>query len=128
MDQGGAEARVTAPMKAAVTGVLQNAGKFTTSEELIEALCVAVVTADDDNTRWIVLTRDRTGYTAFGPYATATTAKRVLDGGTVLSDKMGVQAGILPIAGAPRPPAATRKAVAQKKPPKKKTPKKETPS
>lgn len=94
--------RVTVPMRKAVGLVLDQAREYRTRDELVDDLCVAVLTAGDDKTRWVCLTRQPDGALwVFGPYATNASAKAALDTG-MLASVEGTLGTILPISPAPK--------------------------
>ena len=93
-------ARVSAAMLRDVKAVLEAAG-VPQRDGLAEDLARAVVTADDAKVRYAVLVRQGTGWTAFGPYATSSAARKAVDTGLLASlpDSRGL---ILPLITAPK--------------------------
>ena len=66
-------------------------GPYKTVEEAARAIAQAVVEADDA-TRWVVLTDNGVGNPpiAYGPYASAETARKAIDSGLMISGPRGV--------------------------------------
>lgn len=101
--------RATAAQKKAALGVLSRSAEFTDPAEFITELVSAVISAEDAKTRWAVVTRDpqNTVY-VFGPYATAETARKVIDSGN-LGLMPNTKGGIFPLIPAPKKPTKTTK-------------------
>lgn len=101
--------RVTAAQKKAVLSTLSKASEFTDPEAFVTELAASVLTAEDTKTKWVVVTRDpaNTVY-VFGPYATAQTARKVIDGGYAASVP-NTTGGIFPLIPAPKKPTTTTK-------------------
>jgi hypothetical protein len=72
------------------------AGPYASLDEAAAAIASAVVETDVD-TRWVVIT-DFGGATAYGPYASAETARKAIDSGLML----GSQAMLLAMKAVPR--------------------------
>jgi hypothetical protein len=107
-----AAVRVTVGHKRAVLQVLANAATFASVEALAEAVAIAVLTAEDDRARRVVVTRDPGGHVyVFGPYATAATAMKVLATGALASVE-GTRGAVLPLI--PTPKSTTKKAASTK--------------
>lgn len=104
-----ARLRVTVGQRRAVLHMLSQAASFTSLEEFADELAVAVISAEDEKSRRIVVTRTPAGSLyAFGPYATAATAMKVLDSG-VLAHVEGTRGAVLPLSPAPKSTAAKPK-------------------
>lgn len=100
--------RVTAAQKKAALGTLSRSAEFTDPAEFITELALSVITAEDVKTKWVVVTRDpqNTVY-VFGPYATAETARKVIDSGN-LGLMPNTKGGIFPLIPAPKKPTTTK--------------------
>lgn len=99
--------RVTAAMKkAALQSIADSIANGTVD---VEALCLAVITADDHTTRYCVGTRDPHGHTTiYGPYATAAAARKALESGACAHSE-GTRGDIYPLVPSPKAPRARRK-------------------
>ena len=99
--------RVTAAMKrAALQSIADSIANGTID---VDALCLAVITADDTTTRYCVGTRDPHGHTTiYGPYATADAATKALQSGACAHIE-GTRGDIYPLVPSPKVPRARKK-------------------
>lgn len=67
-------------------------------QEFAEMVANAVITAEDDKVRWVVVTSD---HVVFGPYAAAATAHKVIAKG-LCANHPGTKAMVLPMSPAPK--------------------------
>ena len=93
--------RVTAPMRKAARSTLLDQ-PVTTFDDLIERLCTAILTADDDKQRYAVATQDPHGNTLlYGPYATKDAAIKAVDSGNC-AHTPNTKAMLMPLIPSPR--------------------------
>ncbi len=97
--------RVSARQRAAVKAVLLSASQHPDIDALVDAVCIAHETAEDDLDRYIVVTRQAGTNTvfAFGTYGSRDTAMGVIESG-LLGWGEGVRAMVLPLGRAPKAP------------------------
>lgn len=94
--------RVLKPHKDAALAALV-AGPYESSNELLDAIATAVLTATDDKMRYVVVSQDRQTRipVAFGPYASRSTAEKAIARGycawTERTDAM-----VIPLTPAPK--------------------------
>ena len=69
----------------AAKGALRS-GPFETIEDAARAVATAVIEADGP-TRWVVITQHGDGPIAYGPYASAETARKAINSGLMLGEK-----------------------------------------
>jgi hypothetical protein len=62
------------------------AGPYLTMEEAAQAVATAVIEADGP-VRWVVITDTPTTPTAYGPFASAETARKAIDSGLMLGER-----------------------------------------
>jgi putative N-acetylmannosamine-6-phosphate epimerase len=104
-----ASPRVTAAMRSNAKYVLSTLHTYTDMDEFIHNLCLAVITADDPTTRYVVGTRDPHGNTIiYGPYATADAAHKALDSGAC-AHIAGTQGDVYPLVPSPKIPRTRKK-------------------
>ncbi len=93
--------RVTAPMRKAAQAVLASIGTYSSHAAIVEALCEAVITAEDKSTRYVIGARDQRGNTTiYGPYATAAAATKAATSG--IGYDPGMTGYVLPLCPAPK--------------------------
>lgn len=63
-----------------------SAGPYDTLDAAAEAIATAVIEADEP-TRWVVITDTPTTPTAYGPYASAATARKAIASGLMLGER-----------------------------------------
>jgi hypothetical protein len=104
-----ASVRLTVGQRRAALDVLHDRGSYADMEALADALALAVLTAEDENSRRVVCVREPGAFYVFGPYATSTAAEKALESG--LATREGARGGIFPLIPAPR---AAKKAPAKR--------------
>jgi len=93
--------RVTAPMRKAAAQVLASIGTYSSHADIVEAICEAVITAEDSTTRYVIGARDQRGNTTvYGPYATANAAIKAAASG--IGYDPGMAGFVLPLCPAPK--------------------------
>lgn len=107
--------RVTVSMKKAVMDVLSRAAEFTNPDAFAEELASAVLTAEDDKTRYCVITQNplKEVY-VFGPYASHDTAHKAISSGNLASMEK-TTGGVYPLIVAPKKPTKTTTTTKRKK-------------
>lgn len=111
--------RITVAQTKAVLGELMQASKYATPQQLAEAIAVAVVTANDDKTKYVVIAKEPKEIWVYGPYASfATAAKTAASGHCAHSTETRVV--IRPLVSSPKSTAPKRPDPSPKKPAKKK--------
>jgi hypothetical protein len=95
--------RSTKAQREAVKAALKRSSEAADLDVLVENICEAFATAEDDKTRWVVVTQRRNEAgdirtLAYGPYASASTASKALASGVML----GELAMVLAMRPAPR--------------------------
>jgi hypothetical protein len=96
-----AKTRITAGQRRAAKHVLDRRTEYPTLDALAEALALAVVTAEDDADRRVIVLRSTAGLFVYGPYASRDTALKVAESGAL---GLGGDAAIVPLVRAPRSP------------------------
>lgn len=105
-----ASIRLTVGQKRAALDILLDRGSYPDMEALADALALAVLTAEDENSRRVVCVRESNAFYVFGPYATQDAAEKAMASG--LATREGARGGVFPLIPAPR---AAKKAAPAKK-------------
>lgn len=108
-----AKQRITAGQRRAARYVLDRRADYTSLEDLVEAVALAVVTAEDDASRRVVVLRSTAGVYVYGPYASEQTARKVAISGAL---GLGGMAAVLPLVTAPRSPLSKAQTAPPKRP------------
>lgn len=111
-----AAVRLTVGQRRAALDVLSDRGSYPSMEALADALALAVLTAEDENSRRVVCVREAGAFYVFGPYATPAAAEKAIANGLATTE--GARGGVFPLIPAPR--AAKR--VAKKAAPRQRVP------
>lgn len=89
--------RFTKAQRDAVKAALLRGKEAADLDVLVENVCHAFATAEDDKTRYVVVTSKGNGERyAYGPYATVKTAAKALDSGDMIGE-VAVILGMRPV-------------------------------
>lgn len=100
--------RVSVAQIRAVSDLYSRRTEFTSVDEWSKAVATAVVNADDDKTRCVVVVRDPSGFVAvFGVYATENAAMKALQTGA-LAFSEGARGAVVHLSRHPRAVKATK--------------------
>lgn len=82
----------TKAQREAVAAVLSRAREAADREVLIENICEAVLSAEDNKTKYVVITRTKAAgtMTAYGPYGAMATARKAAQSGLMLGDLVAI--------------------------------------
>ena len=108
-----AKVRVTAGQRRAAAHVIAHRADYPTLEEMVDALCLAVLAAEDESARRVIVLRSTAGVFVYGPYASYATALKVAESGAL---GLGGMAGIFPLTSAPKSPRTKAETAPPKRP------------
>jgi hypothetical protein len=105
--------RITAAQRRAAQHVIDHREQYPTLEGLVDALCLAVLAAEDETARRVIVLRSTAGLFVYGPYASYATALKVAESGAL---GLGGTAAIVPLTTAPKSPRTKTEIAPPKRP------------